>query len=121
MSDVMFYGVLRMPYEMSMADEISRIQFYGRAQQAADRVEHAESELNAARADLEIARKRDEEWHEHTIRKALELSDVVAELNAAHALLRDAFDEIDEISDADHEISDRIRNYLDACDTLEGK
>ena len=52
MSDVMFYGVLRMPYEMAMADEISRIQFYGRAQQAADRVERAESELNAARALL---------------------------------------------------------------------
>lgn len=43
MSDVMFYGVLRMPYEMAMGDEMSRRQFYARAQEAADRVEKAEA------------------------------------------------------------------------------
>ena len=42
MSDVMLYGVLRMPYEMAMADELSRYQFYQRAQEAADRLEAAE-------------------------------------------------------------------------------
>ena len=45
MSDVMFYGVLRMPYEMAMADEISRFQFYSRVQEAVDRVEKAEAQL----------------------------------------------------------------------------
>jgi hypothetical protein len=52
MSDLMFYGVLRMPYEMAMADEICRIQFYGRAQQAADRVQAAEREIAELRAAL---------------------------------------------------------------------
>lgn len=42
MSDVMFYGVLRMPYEMAMSDELSRRQFYDRVQEAADRLEAAE-------------------------------------------------------------------------------
>lgn len=42
MSDVMFFGVLRMPYEMAMRDELSRRQFYDRAQEAADRLEAAE-------------------------------------------------------------------------------
>lgn len=42
MSDVMLYGVLRMPYEMAMDGEIARRQFYQRAQEAADRVEKAE-------------------------------------------------------------------------------
>lgn len=82
MSDVMFYGVLRMPYEMAMEGEISRIQFYGRAQQAADRVERAEAELNAARA-----------------------------------LLREILD----LGEVHYEAADKVRAYLDACDTLEGK
>lgn len=43
MSDVMPYGVLRMPYEMAMNDELSRLQFYGRAQVAADRLEKVEA------------------------------------------------------------------------------
>lgn len=39
MSDVMLFGVLRMPYEMAMSTELSRRQFYARAQEAADRLE----------------------------------------------------------------------------------
>jgi hypothetical protein len=39
MSDTMLFGVLKMPYEMAMRDEISRIQFYQRVQQLVDRVE----------------------------------------------------------------------------------
>lgn len=42
MSDIMLYGVLRMPYELAMSDEISRLQFYQRAQEAADRLEKCE-------------------------------------------------------------------------------
>lgn len=42
MSDVMLYGVLRMPYEMAMSSELSRYQFYQRAQEAADRLEAVE-------------------------------------------------------------------------------
>lgn len=52
MSDVMFYAVLRMPYEMVVANNFSLVQFYSRAQEAANRVESAEAELNAARALL---------------------------------------------------------------------
>lgn len=47
MSDLMFYGVLRMPYEMAMGNEISRYQFYQTAQAAADRLERAD-ELRVA-------------------------------------------------------------------------
>lgn len=49
MSDLMFYGVLRMPYIMAMSDEISRLQFYSRVQECADRCETAEA-LVAAQA-----------------------------------------------------------------------
>jgi hypothetical protein len=45
MSDVMLFGVLRMPMEMAMADDLSRMQFYQRAQQAADRIEELERHL----------------------------------------------------------------------------
>ena len=39
MSDVMLFGVLKMPYEMAMQSELSRIQFYQRVQQLVARVE----------------------------------------------------------------------------------
>lgn len=42
MSDVMLYGILRMPYELAMNDEVSRFQFYQNAQRAADRIEELE-------------------------------------------------------------------------------
>lgn len=47
MSDTMFYGVLRMPIDMAMGNEISRLQFYSRVQECANRCEAAE-ELVAA-------------------------------------------------------------------------
>ncbi|RFP32464.1 hypothetical protein [Duganella sp. BJB476] len=50
MSDVMFYGVLRMPYDLAMGDEISRLQFYQVIQQAADRVERADALRTAVAA-----------------------------------------------------------------------
>ena len=39
MSDVMLFGVLKMPYEMAMSSELSRLQFYQRVQQLVARVE----------------------------------------------------------------------------------
>ena len=39
-----------------------------------------------------------------------------SELNAARALLLEALDTIEEFPDEDHEIADRIKAYLDACD-----
>lgn len=56
MSDVMLFGVLRMPYEMAMGSELSRRQFYARAQEAVDRLEAAErkvSRLTAMRNEWE--------------------------------------------------------------------
>ena len=50
MSDVMFYGILRMPYEMAMEGEISRRSFYSTAQAAATRVENLEAEIEQLRA-----------------------------------------------------------------------
>ena len=43
-------------------------------------------------------------------------SGLQTELNAARALLREALDTIEEFPDEDHEIADRIKAYLDACD-----
>lgn len=87
MSDVMFYGVLRMPYKMVVANNFSLIQFYSRAQEAANRVESAEAELNVARA-----------------------------------LLREVADNIGSVTPFTIEkpLAERIRSYLDVCDTLEG-
>lgn len=39
MSDMMLFGVLGMPFEMAMGDELSRVQFWQRAQQAATRIQ----------------------------------------------------------------------------------
>jgi hypothetical protein len=39
MSDTMFFGVLKMPYEMAMRDEMSRLQFYQRVQELVVKVE----------------------------------------------------------------------------------
>jgi hypothetical protein len=52
MSDVMFYGVLRMPQHLAMATPLSRGQFYSRAQEAADRVEAAEKRIAELEAQL---------------------------------------------------------------------
>ena len=39
MTDTMLFGVLKMPFEMAMKDEISRIQFYARVQELVGRFE----------------------------------------------------------------------------------
>jgi hypothetical protein len=57
MSDLMFYGVLRMPYELAMSDELSRRQFYSRVQEAASRVEKAEARVAELEATLADARQ----------------------------------------------------------------
>lgn len=38
----MFYGVLTMPYELAMHSEMTRTQFYGRAQEAIERLQELE-------------------------------------------------------------------------------
>lgn len=43
-NDLMMSGVLRMPFEMAMASEISRLQFYQRAQQALNDLEALQSQ-----------------------------------------------------------------------------
>jgi hypothetical protein len=58
MSDVMLLGVLRMPLEMAMSDELSRLQFHQRAQQAADRIEADADEIE--RLQAENARLRED-------------------------------------------------------------
>jgi hypothetical protein len=60
MSDVMLYGVLRMRYEMAMGSEMSRYQFYQRAQEAANRLEAAEAELAAIKAQPATTEASDE-------------------------------------------------------------
>ena len=55
MSDTMLFGVLRMPYELAMSDELSRRQFYGRAQQAAAEIESLRAERDALQARIDEA------------------------------------------------------------------
>ena len=45
MSNVMFYGILKMPFEMAMNDKISQYQFYQTVQQAVARLEKIEEVL----------------------------------------------------------------------------
>jgi len=49
MSEVLFFGILRMPYDMAMENETSRLQFYGVAQEAASQIERLQAELDALR------------------------------------------------------------------------
>ena len=63
MSDVMLFGVLKMPYEMAMGHELSRRQYWQRAQEAAERLERAEAELARLREQEPVAWMV-EGWHE---------------------------------------------------------
>lgn len=54
MSDVMLFGVLRMPQEMALNGEIAQRQFYDRAQQACDRIEEQERALADAERRYQI-------------------------------------------------------------------
>ena len=47
MSDVMLFGVLRMPYDMAMATETSRHQYWQRGQQAIGEIERLRMLLEA--------------------------------------------------------------------------
>jgi hypothetical protein len=49
MSDVMFYGVLQMPFEMAMDTHLSRLQFHGRVQEALARLAAAEEDAERYR------------------------------------------------------------------------
>lgn len=71
MSDLMFFGVLRMPYEMAMEGEISRLQFYNRAKEAADRVERAEAELAELRTAVAALVKAKGRYHTEQSYRAL--------------------------------------------------
>jgi len=58
MSDVMLLGVLKMPYEMAMSSELSRLQFHDRAQEAAERIETDAATIESLQAKV-AALKRD--------------------------------------------------------------
>lgn len=78
MSDVMFYGILRMPYEMAMNDEMSRFQFYQTVQQAVDRVDALEKELKRTKFAWNMAENEIERLQGHMKVEAklrLELAD----------------------------------------------
>lgn len=56
MSDVMLFGVLRMPYEMAMGDELSRRQYHGRGIESADTIEAQAEHIRVLREALDVAR-----------------------------------------------------------------
>lgn len=76
MSDTMFYGVLRMPYEMAMEGDISRLQFYDRVQECANRCESAEAEvarLTQALADKDLQVMEAQELLQKAVRDVSDL------------------------------------------------
>ena len=52
MSDVMLYGVLNMPYELAMSDEMSRYQFYDRVQQLLEKDRQQQAEIEALKRQV---------------------------------------------------------------------
>ena len=52
MGDLMLTAVLSMPYDMAMADDLSRRQFYDRAQQALEEIERLTAERDELRRQL---------------------------------------------------------------------
>ena len=50
MSDLMLFGVLQMPYETAMSDELSRFQFYKTVQRLLEKDSQQQAELEALKA-----------------------------------------------------------------------
>lgn len=57
MSNIMLEGVLRMPYEMAMGCDVTRVQFYDRAQQALDELDKYRATAEALAAMVEQLRE----------------------------------------------------------------
>jgi hypothetical protein len=57
MSEIMTQGIIRMPFEMAMEGELSRKQFYDRAQRVLDENESLRHQLADATRKMEEARK----------------------------------------------------------------
>lgn len=55
MSDIMLSAVIQMPYEMAMKDELSRRQFYERANQALNERNSKEAEIERLKKALRVA------------------------------------------------------------------
>lgn len=85
MSDVMFYGILRMPYEMAMNDEMSRFQFYRTVQQAVDRVEALEKELKRTKFAWNMAENEIESLKQ----RCFEMQNAAIDLAKKNAFLED--------------------------------
>ena len=62
MSDIMMVGVLAMPYELAMATELGRCQYWDRAQQALERIAALETEIERLRAELAEAQRDAERY-----------------------------------------------------------
>ena len=54
MSEVMLFGVLHMPYELAMSNELTRRQFHDRAQEAADLIGRLQADLSDARKSTDF-------------------------------------------------------------------
>lgn len=62
-TDIMLNGVIQMPYEMAMKDELSRRQFYERANQALNERNAKEAEIERLREALrDLAEAGSEAW-----------------------------------------------------------
>jgi len=89
MSDVMFFGILEMPYDMAMETELSRSQFYDRVQDAVARIKTAEQKVEEQAKEIESLQCR------------LELADmrINALVDAKTAAERRLFDISKELAD----------------------
>ena len=50
----MLYGILNMPYEMAMNDELSRFQFYQTVQQLLEKDSQQQAEIEELKAKLQL-------------------------------------------------------------------
>ena len=77
MSDLMLFGVLRMPHELAMADELSRRQYWERGQQAADEIEQLQAENK--RQQIMLNHLGDQQDYIDKLEKVLEAANEVIE------------------------------------------
>lgn len=56
----MLFGVLEMPFNMAMSDELSRAQYWQRGQEAATKLRNLASQVEALQADAARYRKKRE-------------------------------------------------------------
>lgn len=121
MSDTMLFGILRMPFDLAMSDEISRHQYWQRGIQAADEIEKLRADLliqqgccdGAAAQDAHIQRER-EEHNAEVERLCAERDEACDEGDLVRAERNDLLSEVERLREALRKIASE-RHFQDEC------